>query len=258
MACPIRNKEATTIAKVFVESVLEHWGLPEEILSDQGLEFSAEIFKALLDILGVVKLRTTAYKPSTNGCIERWHRSLNSMLGKVVAEHQRDWSRLLKHVTFCYNATVHSATGFSPFFIMTGRECRWNVDFLLGQPYDASNNVPAYTADTVERLRVADELVRKHLRQAADNASFWYNRKVNAKVFGEGDLVWAYSPRHYRGRTPKWQRYYSVQGEVVKRLNDVTYIVKSASWKQNKIMHVDKLKPVAIYNGTSHTDVNRV
>jgi hypothetical protein len=28
VACPIRNKEAATIAKVFVESVLEHWDLP--------------------------------------------------------------------------------------------------------------------------------------------------------------------------------------------------------------------------------------
>jgi hypothetical protein len=122
------------------------------------------------------------------------------MLGKVVAEQSG------------------LGFGFSPFFIMTGRKCRWNVDLLLGKPYDASNNVPAYTADTVERLRVADELGRKHLRQAADNASFWYNRKVNAKVFVEGDLVWAYSPRRYTGRTPKWQRYYSAQGEAINPL----------------------------------------
>ncbi len=72
---------------------------------------------------------------------------------------------------------------------MTGRESRWNVDFLLGQPSDASNSVPAYTAATVEKLRIADELVRKHLRQAADSASFWYNRRVNAKDFDAGDLV---------------------------------------------------------------------
>jgi hypothetical protein len=69
VACPIRNKEAATIAKVFVESVLEDRGLAEEILSVQGLELSAEIFKALLDILGVGKLRTTAFKPSTNAAL---------------------------------------------------------------------------------------------------------------------------------------------------------------------------------------------
>jgi len=53
------------------------------------------------------------------------------MMAKVILTKQRDWNEYLGYVTFCYNATVHSATGFSLFFVMTGRKAVWNVDFLF-------------------------------------------------------------------------------------------------------------------------------
>jgi len=89
---PIRNKEAATVAKVIVEHIVFKWGLCFEILSDQGKEFEAELTAELFKQLGVVKLRTSGYAPSTNGCIERYHRVLNSLLAKVISENQRDWS----------------------------------------------------------------------------------------------------------------------------------------------------------------------
>jgi len=41
--------------------------------------------------------------------------------GTEHSETQKDWSHWLAYVTFCYNATEHSATGFPPFFVFTGR-----------------------------------------------------------------------------------------------------------------------------------------
>jgi len=62
------------------------------------------------------------------------------MMAKMVSSHQRDWSDCLGYVTFCYNASVHSSTGYSPFFLTTGREAVWNADFLLpeGQGEDTT------------------------------------------------------------------------------------------------------------------------
>ena len=53
------------------------------------------------------------------------------MFAKMIKENQRDWSEWVLYVTFCYNATVHSSTGFSPFFIFTGRQPLWNVDLIF-------------------------------------------------------------------------------------------------------------------------------
>ena len=69
-------------------------------------------------------------------------------------------------------------------------------------------------------------------------SSKWYNNKVKSQMFAVGDNVRVYYPRRYPGRSPKWQSLYSTEGVIVKKLNDVTYIVKSKSWKSEKVIHV--------------------
>jgi len=56
------------------------------------------------------------------------------MLGKVVATHQTDWPAHLPYVVNAYNTTEHSSTGFSPFFLMFGREQQTPMDIMLGNP----------------------------------------------------------------------------------------------------------------------------
>jgi transposase InsO family protein len=133
VAVPIRNKEAHTVAKALVEHVFLKWGLCFEILSDLGKEFESSIMQELLRISGVVKLRTTAYRPQCNGAIESWHRVMNSLFAHVINENQKDWNRWTNYIVFCYNAAVQSSTGFSPHFLMTGQEVKWTVDFCVCQ-----------------------------------------------------------------------------------------------------------------------------
>ena len=86
---PLRSKDATTVAKALVNHVFLKWGLCHEILTDQGPEFEAELLNELLKILGVVRLRTSGFRPQSNGAVEMWHRTLNSMFAKVIAENQK-------------------------------------------------------------------------------------------------------------------------------------------------------------------------
>src|SRR5258708_26923010 len=78
------------------------------------------------------KVRTTAYKPTTNGIVERFHRTLNSLLAKAVDLNQRNWHTCVPFVLAAYRATPHSATGFSPNFLLFGREIRAPIDIVLG------------------------------------------------------------------------------------------------------------------------------
>ena len=48
----------------------------------------------------------------------------------------------------------------------------------------------------------------------------------------------------FKGRSVKWQSFYREVGQVERRLNDVSYVVKCPGWKQVKVAHVDKLKAV--------------
>ena len=79
---PIGNKSAETIARVIVDRIFLNWGLCDEILTDQGTEFENALLRELLRIIGVAKVRTSGYKPSTNGAVEAWHEVLHSRSGE--------------------------------------------------------------------------------------------------------------------------------------------------------------------------------
>jgi len=240
VAKPIRSKDAKTVAKVIVENILLIWGASFEFLSDRGSEFENELSEALYDLLGIRKVRSSGYRPQTCGTIESWHRVLNTLLAKIVSIDQKDWSSYIGYVVFCYNCTTHSATGFSPYFLMTGRHPLWNVDLLLGDSKDHDCTVPQYVQDVRERLATASDLVRENLQKAATTMASWYNRKVHPKEFQPGDKVRLYCPRRFKGRSPKLQSNYLQTGEVLEKLNDCTYRIKTP--KGVKIFHTDKLK----------------
>ena len=86
----MRNKKAETVAKVLVEQVFTRFGAPLSILSDQGKEVDGRIMAKVCRLFEIEKLRTTPYKPSTNQ-VERFYRTMNSVLAKTVAGNQRDW-----------------------------------------------------------------------------------------------------------------------------------------------------------------------
>ena len=175
-------------------------------------EFQNELMRELLNILGVAHLKTSGYRPQTNGACEVWHRTLNAMIAKFVDEGQRNWSSLIPYVNFCYNATEHSATGFPPFFIFTGRMPVWTVDLVSPECNRDQKTVPEYTASVVDNL--ASEMVRENLQKAAVHATTWYNNKAKPKSFSPGDNVRIYYPRRYVARTPKWQSWFRTVFQV--------------------------------------------
>jgi len=109
-AFPLPNHEASTIARVLTEQLFCRFGTPITLLSDRGRDIDGVLMRKVCDLLGVDKLRTTAYKPSTNAAIERFHRTLNAMLAKAIRSHQRNWDVALPYVLAAYRSSKHEAT----------------------------------------------------------------------------------------------------------------------------------------------------
>jgi len=116
-----------------------------QLLSDRGAEFEGSISRKICESLGVEKLRTTAYKPSTNGAIERMHRTLNAMIGKVVGKKHRNLDAQVAYVMTAYNETVHSATGFTPNRLVFGREMRFPNEIMYVDVEDKSMDGKRYS-----------------------------------------------------------------------------------------------------------------
>lgn len=79
-ALPLKSISAQDCAQEFLQGWVARYGLPLDITSDRGRQFTSSIWSALADKLGAKLHRTTSYHPQSNGMIERWHRSLKTAL----------------------------------------------------------------------------------------------------------------------------------------------------------------------------------
>ena len=244
-AFPLRNHEAVTVARVLADQVFARFGIPRQLLSDRGAEFEGSLMKELCRVLEIEKLKTTAYKPSTNGAIERFHRTLNSMLAKVVDENHRDWDERLQAVMAAYRASPHDSTGFSPNFLLLGRECRAPLDLLVGPPPKEEGEWGSHDPYVFRQQQIRREAyaaVRTHLGQAAERSKDRYDMRVKPARFQVGEWVYLYCPRRRQGRSAKWTRYYSGPFLVTKVLGPVNYLVQRSPRAKAQVVHVDKLK----------------
>jgi len=244
-AIAIPNHTATTVAKALVVHVFSRFGMPIEILTDRGAEFESELFCQLLRWLEIDKLRTTAYKPSSNGVVERFHRTLNSMLGKVISENQRDWDERLPYVMAAYRASVHASTGFTPNKLMLGRENRMPIDLVMGLPPREANDSQSVDDFVARQQEIAEEsyqLARQHLAQNAQRRKSAYDVRVRKSKYDIGDWVWYYYPRKYTQKSPKWQRNFTGPYRVMRVIPPVNYVLQKSPRAKPFVVHADKLK----------------
>ena len=78
-AYTIKNQEAITIAKVFVEEFISRYGVPLQVHTDQGRQFESILFQDLCKMLQIEKTRTTPFNPKSDGLVERFNRTLEHM-----------------------------------------------------------------------------------------------------------------------------------------------------------------------------------
>ena len=127
-----KNKSGKTAANCIFNDFILNFGFPNRIHHDQGGEFNNKMWSALHSLSGIDKSKTTPYHPMGNGQCERMNRTLINMLKTLSEKHKSDWKNHLRQLMFAYNSTVCASTGFSPHYLMFGRESRLPVDFVFG------------------------------------------------------------------------------------------------------------------------------
>lgn len=79
-AIPITDISAKTVAQAFIQGWISRFGTPITLTSDRGKQFESALRKELMEVLGTIRTRTTAYHPATNGMVERFHRQLKASI----------------------------------------------------------------------------------------------------------------------------------------------------------------------------------
>ena len=90
-AYPIAAKTQKAVYDYFVNHHVPRYGPPEILLTDQGLEFKGQDLAGYLRHVGTEHRKTTPYHPQTNGRIEGAHRTLKSIIRKLINNRSTDW-----------------------------------------------------------------------------------------------------------------------------------------------------------------------
>jgi hypothetical protein len=169
------------------------------------------------------------------------------MIGKVVNDDQRDWPDHLPAALAAYRATVHDATGVTPYRMMFGHELRLPVDVTYGLRPDSEQSATSneeYVDRLNETLRRCFDVARANLGRAASLRKQNYDAKVRVADYNVVDKVWYFCPRRYKNRSPKWQKNFTGPFEIMRVIDSHTIVIRKNARAKCIVVHGDKLKPV--------------
>lgn len=196
-AFPLKNMSAKTIVSKLIH-MFTTFGIPQEIQSDRGTNFTSDLFSEVLSQLGITQTLSTAYHPQSQGALERSHQTLKSMLRKFCQEENQDWDEVLPFILFAIREAPNESLGLSPFELLFGRKVRGPLKVIKDKTLKGSSckliTISQYIdklKDTIVKVRA---FAKKNLERAQATMKVQFDKKSKHRVFNEGDKVLAFIP----------------------------------------------------------------
>ncbi|GJV10560.1 reverse transcriptase domain-containing protein [Tanacetum coccineum] len=218
------------VKKFVWDNIVCRFGLPGEIVSDNGKQFSDNPFKDWCEKLNITQRFASVKHPQSNGLVERANRSLGKGIKARLGEGNKNWIEELPHVLWAHRTMIKSSHGDTPFSLTYGTKAV--IPAEIGMPMyrtavvDAVNNNEQLrlNLDLLEELRE-----RAAIREAKAKLKMtkYYNARVRGVTFRPGDFVYRRNEASHamdEGKLgPKWEGPY----EVTEALGDGGYMLRS-------------------------------
>ncbi|KAL3968321.1 potassium voltage-gated channel Eag-related subfamily H member 3 [Sarotherodon galilaeus] len=231
---------ALETAQLLTQHVFRLHGIPLDIVSDRGPQFTSRVWKMFCTELGVQVSLSSGFHPQTNGQTERANQELEAMLRCVVSSNQSSWSEQLAWAEYAHNSSSSAATGVSPF------EASLGYQPPLLSITEGEVAVPSVQHHMRRCRRIWRATRAALLRTSAQNKRLADRRRVPTPAYRVGQQVWL-SSRNITLRTeskklaPRFLGPFSVQAI----LNPVTVrLALPHNMKVHNVFHVSQLRPV--------------
>jgi len=196
MSTTTASKTVTVLREIFAR-----YGLPQQLVSDNGPQFVAEEFSLFLKLNGVKHIRCAPYHPASNGAVERMVQTMKQSLKAGLIQGVPVEQSLTKFL-LQYRVTPHAVTGASPSSLFLGRTIRTRLDLL--HP-DISSRVQGKQLD---RKTVVD--THRRMRQLAVGQQVMTRDFYNGGRWIPGTVIDQTGPVSYRIRVQGgriWRRH---------------------------------------------------
>ncbi|GKA55189.1 reverse transcriptase domain-containing protein [Tanacetum coccineum] len=216
-AKPVATITGNQVKKFVWDNIVCRFGLPGEIVSDNGKQFCENPFKDWCEKLSIRQCFASVKHPQTNGLVERANRSLGEGIKARLDERSKDWMGELSHVLWAHRTMIKSSNGETPFSLTYGTEAV--IPAEIGMPTLRTAEIDLIKND--EALEINLDLIEEKREQAAIQEAKskakmekYYNSKVRGTSFKPGDMVYRNNDASHAkdgGKLgPKWEGPYKV------------------------------------------------
>ncbi|KAL0177388.1 hypothetical protein M9458_026282, partial [Cirrhinus mrigala] len=234
---------AMETAELLCNWVFRFYGLPEDIVSDRGPQFSSRLWSSFFHLLGVNVSLTSGYHPQANGQAERLNQELTRFLRSYCHHRQENWSRYLFWAEYAQNSLRKPSTHLTPFQCVLGFQpplFPWS-----GEPSELPA-VDSWFQQSEETWNQA----HVHLQTQANR-----RRRPNPP-YEPGQWVWL-STQDLRLRMPskKLSPRYVGPFKILRQVTPVSFRLDlPAEYRVSPTFHVSLLKPVGDPEGAEDLD----
>ncbi|XP_069993662.1 uncharacterized protein [Penaeus vannamei] len=239
-AIPLKRATSRTIVPVLIKFFTQY-GMPRVLQSDQGSNFWSVMFQEVMKLLHVKQYSATAYRPQTQGALERYHQTLKTMLTKYCHETGSEWDLGVPLMLYAIRCTKQESLGFSPYELLFGRDIRGPIKLLYESwiGIENSGSLSDYVVKMKTRLQHLQEFSHKNLERAQCSMKGTYDRNAIEREFGIGEKVLLFLPVRKQPLTAKYQGPF----KVLEKINDINYVIATPGRrKKKKVVHINLLK----------------
>jgi hypothetical protein len=195
------NCDAVEAMSLLLTTVVRLHGLPAEIVSDRGTQFTATFYAEVARRWGIKQSLSSTYHPESDGQTERVNQVIKDYLRHYVGVNQTDWEEQLAMAEFAYNNSYHSATKTTPFQLNYGFEPLTPLSLLSASGKRQRASAEALFADagqdyTCPAAQSFNETMakslteaRKWLEAARQRDKKYADPKRTAVTYEQGDRV---------------------------------------------------------------------
>ena len=209
-AFPMYSESSVEIAAILYKEIFTRYGAPRTIVTDRGQSFLSKLIKALCELFQITKKNTTSYHPQTNAACERMNSFILQSLRAYCDGKYDKWPELLPSIMMAYRMTpATQSTGYSPYYLMFGREMRMPVDAMLIPKDTMARDHKDHLNHVIESLRIARQIATENIQRHQQKYKQQHDKKAEMPKFRMLDKVLMFIPKVPVGAPPKlhckWQ-----------------------------------------------------
>lgn len=238
---PLPSQSAGDTARALVNGFFSRFGTPFQVFSDQGRNFDSKLFGELCKLLQIHKTRTTPYRPSANGQVERYNRTLMDAVRCFIGKSQNQWDVHIQQIAGALRSSVNRMTGFTANMLMLGREVNTPADIMFPHVSRELSSPSSYAQELTTKMQQAHKAARSIMKTASKRMKRNYDLRVLERNYGVGDVVYLLDTAALKGKCKKLCPPWKGPAVIVSKLTDFLFRVKL----RNAVMVVnhDRLKP---------------